>query len=153
MEGPGSSLASCLDLPAGGAVGQGAEQLCCVLEPGPGPPAAGGLQERGKACSWCMDHSPDQPPSPARPAAEARSDRIDERDFLPRFLAKSVFPHLGPVLGKAGLEGPLTSGASCSLPWQIEPNLGSFRRFCVLMCTLLSIVDFRARERAPFKTS
>lgn len=62
MEGLGSSLASCLDLPAGGGVGQGVEQLCCVLEPGPGPPAAGGLQERGKACSWCMDHSPDQPP-------------------------------------------------------------------------------------------
>ena len=152
-------MASCLDLPAGGAVGQGAEQLCCALEPGPGAPAAGGLPERVKACSWCMDHSPDQSPPPsrstrsARPAAEARRNRIDERDFLQRFLAKSVFPHLGPVLGKAGLEGPLTSGASCSLPRQIGPNLGSFREFCVLMCTPLSIVDFRARERAPFKIS
>ena len=89
----------------------------------------------------------------ARPAAEARGNQIDERDFLQLFLAKFAFPHLDPVLGKAGLEGPLASGASCSLPWQIEPNLGSFREFCFLMCTPLSIVDFRAKERAPFKIS
>ena len=61
----GLFLGSCLDLPEGGAVGQGAEQRCCTLEPGPGPPAAGKLRERVEACSWCMDHSPDQSPSPA----------------------------------------------------------------------------------------
>lgn len=97
-KGQGSSLASCLDLPAGGGVGQGVRAtLLGVLEPGSWTTSGWGTPGEGEGVLLVHGSQPRPAPQvPSDSAAEARSNQIDERDFLLRFLAKSVFPTLAP---------------------------------------------------------